>query len=224
MIIYGWNSRNIKQAELDAYQCPGCGEKKSVIAILAHYFHIFWIPLFPFKKSAQIVCGHCQLNTEEKTMTDQMKGTIKQLKSTVNMPKSLFSGLILLFAAVAFFSFRGIQNSQLEESYIKDPQVGDVYLLKDPEESSRYNLYFMKIDHIEGDSLWVLYNSYNYNGMVTELDPRDGFYDLIYTMHKSALDHYQQSGDLKKIIRDYSASAGFDRVIEYNEYDTLEVD
>ena len=224
MIIYGWNSKNIKQADMEAYQCPSCGQKQSVLAVFAHYFHIFWIPLFPFKKSARIVCGHCQLSTEEKAMPDEMKATIKQLKSAVSLPKGLFSGLILIFAAVAFFSFRNVQNSQLEQSYLEKPQTGDVYVLKDQEESSEYNHYLMKINEVEGDSLYVSFTSFSYNGVVTQLDTQDGFYDLEYVMHKGYLDELEELGQVKKVIRDYSAAAGFDRVIKYDEIDTLTVE
>ena len=222
MIIYGWNSKNIKQAELEAYNCPECGEKQSAIAIFSHYVHIFWIPIFPYKKSAKIACGHCQLATEEKSMPEEMKETIGQLKSSVSTPKSLFSGLLLLMIAVAFFSFRSFKNEQLEQSYIESPQIGDVYVLKDLEESSEYKHYFMKLNEIENDSLWVSFNSYSYTGIITELDPRDGFYNYEYPIHKSALQEFQQSGELKKIIRDYSSAAGFDRIVEYEPVDTVD--
>ncbi|GJM27378.1 MAG: hypothetical protein DHS20C17_00130 [Cyclobacteriaceae bacterium] len=224
MIIYGWNSKNIKQAELDAYQCPKCGEKKSVLAIFAHYLHIFWIPLFPFKKSAKIVCAHCQLDTEEKTLPDEMKVTIRQLKSKVSHPKSLFSGLIVIFIAVAFFSFRSVQNANLEQSYVENPQVGDVYIIKGPDETSEYNHFLFKINEIEEDSIWVSFSSYTYNGLVDKLDSRDGFYDIMYSMHKGVLVEFQESGELKKVLRDYTASAGFDRVIEYTEPDTSAIE
>ena len=224
MIIYGWNSRNLKQAELETYNCPKCGENQSVIAIFAHYVHIFWIPIFPYKKSANIACGHCQLATEEKSMPEEMKGTIRQLKSTVNIPKSLFSGLLLLIVAVAFFSFKSLKNDQQEQSYIENPQIGDVYVLKDLEESSEYKHYLMKINEINSDSLWVSFNSYSYTGIITELDPRDGFYNYEYSIHKSALQEFQQSGELKKIIRNYAATAGFDRMVEYDPIDSLEID
>ena len=224
MIIYGWNSKNIKQADLGDYVCPNCNEKQSVIAIFAHYLHIFWIPLFPFKKSAKIVCGHCQLDTEEKTMSDDMKGTIKQLKATVSPPKSLFSGLILVAAAVAFFSFSSVKNTQQEQQYIENPQVGDVYVLKDPEESTAYDHFLMKINEVNGDSLWVSFSAYSYDGIVSELDPSDGFYNYEYSIPKSTLGTYQESGELRKVMRDYTSAAGFDRVIEYEEADTLEVE
>ena len=224
MIIYGWNSKNIKQAELESYNCPECSEKQSVIAIFAHYVHIFWIPFLPYKKSASIVCGHCQLATEENTMPAEMKGTISQIKSNVSTPKSLFSGLILLLVAVVFFSFRSYQNEQLEATYLGNPQIGDVYVLRDLEEASEYKHFLMKINEIESDSLWVSFNSYSYTDIITELDPKDGFYNYEYSIHKSSLQEFQQSGELKKILRDYTSSAGFDRIVEYDEIDTLDAD
>ncbi len=224
MIIYGWNAKNIKQADLEAYQCPKCGEKQSAIAIFAHYAHIFWIPVFPFKKSANIICGHCQLDTEEKQMPSEMKDTIKRLKSTVSMPKSLFSGLVILILAVAFFSFRGIKNAQLEESYLEKPQIGDVYIIKDPQEPTEYDHYLFKIIDITDDSLWVSFSAYNYNGVVSKLEPEDGFYDVMYSMHEDVLKEFDEQDQLKKVIREYSPSSGFDRVVEYVEPDSTELE
>ena len=220
MIIYGWNSKNIKQGDLETYQCPNCGEKQSVMAIFAHYVHIFWIPLFPFKKSARIVCNHCQLNTEEKTMPEEMRGTIDKLKSTVGIPKSLFSGLLILIVAIGFFSLGSAKKRKLEQSYIENPQIGDVYVLQDPNETSEYNHYLMKINEIEEDSFLVSFSAYSYNGVVSKLDPADGFYNIEYAMHKNNLNQIQESGEVKKVIRDYSSAAGFDRVIEYQEFDS----
>ena len=224
MIVYGWNSKNIKQAPLDGYECPSCKEKNSHLAIFAHYAHIFWIPLFPYKKSAQISCLHCQLATEEKGMPEDMKGKIKQLKSAVGIPKYMFAGLILIGLGIAYFSYSSSQNARLEQEYINSPQVGDVYILKDSEESSEYNHYLLKVNDVVDDSLVVAFNSYSYNGIIEELDPDDGFFNITYSIHKDAVKEYDETGDLKKVLRDYSASAGFDRVLEYQIQDSTIVD
>jgi len=224
MVVYGWNSKNIKQAPLDGYECPNCQEKNSHLAIFAHYAHIFWIPVFPYKKSAQISCLHCQLATEEKAMPEEMKGKIKQLKSAVGIPKYMFAGLILIGLSIAFFSYSSSQNAKLEMEYINSPLIGDVYILKNLEESSEYNHYLLKVNDIEEDSLVVSINSYTYNGIIKELDPADGFYNVTYSIHKDEVKGYDESGELKKVLRDYSSLAGFDRVLEYQIQDSTVVE
>lgn len=221
MIIYGWNSKNIKQAPLEGYECASCQQKNSFIAIFADYVHIFWIPLFPYRKSAIISCAQCQLVTREKGMPSEMKAKMKQLKSAVSIPKYLFSGLAIIILAIAYFTYSGNQSSKQEQSMIDKPQIGDVYVLKSPTEETEYDYYFMKVNDVYGDSLLVTVSSYQYNGMVSKLDPNDGFLNISIAMHKDGIKDYDESGELRKVIRDYDPSSGFDRVIEYGLPDSV---
>jgi DNA-directed RNA polymerase subunit RPC12/RpoP len=221
MIIYGWNTKNIKQANLEDYECPRCKERNSVIAVFAHYAHVFWIPLFPYKKSIDIVCQSCNHRSNEFNLESEKKGLAKQLKSTVPFPKYLFSGLFVILLGAAYFTYSSVKESNQEQSYVENPQIGDVYIILDDEELSEYNHFLLKVDDIEEDTLWVTFSSYSYNGVIDQLDPRDGFYDVVYSMHTDELEEYYESGDLKKVYRDYDESSGFNRVIEYQMPDSL---
>ena len=221
MIVYGWNTKNIKQAQIDFYECPSCKEKNSVLAVFASYVHIFWIPLFPYKKSAEIQCSNCQYVSTDDGLVGDNKMAVKQLKSAVSIPKYLFSGAILIVLFTTWITYGILKNSWEEQSYIENPLIGDVYLIKDSEELSEYNHYFLKVGNIEEDSLWVSLSSYSYNGIVDALEPEDGFYDVMYAIHKDVIKNYQESGMMKKVIRDYSSRTGFDRVIEYQLPDSL---
>lgn len=223
MIIYGWSTKTIKQAPLADHECPKCNQKQSVLVIVAKYAHIFWIPVFPFGKSASIVCTICKHQTEEKAISLGPNVSIKQLKSTVPIPKYLFIGLGLIIATIGYFIYDGVQEDKRKASYVQEPQIGDVYLIKDKEEPSQYNHYLMKVRNIDGDSLWVSYSSYSYNGVISQLDPNDGFYDIMYPIHKNGIKEIHDAGDLIKVMRDYSSSAGFDREIPFVQPDSLEV-
>jgi hypothetical protein len=221
MIVYGWNAKNIRQAPLENYECTQCQQKQSVIVIFAKYVHLFWIPVFPYKKTAIIVCTHCKQETEEKAITLGTKDAIQQLKSAVPIPKYLFSGLALITLAIAYFTYKGIKDSEKEQAYLSNPQAGDIYLMKSEEEKGPYKYFLTKVRKVEGDSLWVSYSSFGYNGMVTKLDPKDGFYNVMYSMHKDGIKDFSKSGELKKVMRDYSASDGFDREVEFQEPDSV---
>ena len=224
MIVYGWNTKNIKQAPLTDYECPHCQQKQSDLVIFAKYIHIFWIPVFPIKKTAIIVCKQCKHETDEKAITLGTQSAISQLKASVPVPKYLFSGLVLILAAIGYFIYDGMQTDKLEQAYLDAPQQGDVYLVRNNEEKTEYNHYLLKVREVAGDSVWVSNSSYNYNGIVSELDPKDGFYDVMYAMHKNELKEIKKTGDLKKVMRDYLPTAGFDREIEFQEADSVGVE
>lgn len=222
MIIYGWSAKNLKQAPLENYPCPQCQRNESLLVILAKYIHIFWIPVFPYKKSAMVFCTQCKLEThDENAILFGTESTLKKLKSTVPLPPYLFSGLALILVAIGYFTYAGARDEQLEQNYLNDPRMGDVYLLKRSDEPSAYNHYLLKVRDVAGDSLWVSASSYMYNGVVNRLDPEDGFYDIMYPVHKQDIQALRQSGELKKVMRDYGASAGFDRDVEYPALDTI---
>lgn len=215
MIIFGTNSKNLKQAPLEAYECPNCKTKNSVLAIIADYFHLFWIPVFPYKKTTYIVCQQCEFSQTESKLPPELKAKVKSLKSAVSLPKYMFSGSVLLVIAAAFIFYSVSEESKKELAYIANPQIGDVYVLKDFEEKTTYNHYLLKVIEIVDDSLHVTFNSYSYDGVVDRLDPKDGFYDVSYSMHKTELSDFKNSGKLKKVIRDYKPYAGFDKELEY---------
>ncbi|MBS1508843.1 MAG: zinc-ribbon domain-containing protein [Bacteroidetes bacterium] len=221
MIVYGWNTKILKQAPLENYECPNCHQNQSAMVIYARYVHIFWLPVFPYKKTATIVCAHCNHETEEKNITLGTKEVIQKLKATVPLPIYLFSGTALIVLAIAYFTYAGRKDSEREQAYLKDPHVGDVYLVKSKEEKSQYNHYLMKVRKVQGDSLWVSYSSFNYNGIVSKLDPKDGFYNVMYAIHKDGILKLSQSDEMKKVFRDYSSYTGFDQEIEYHEPDSV---
>lgn len=225
MIIYGWNSKNLKQAHLENFECPSCQQKNSVLAIFSHYAHIFWIPFFPYKKSAIVQCTSCQFTTQEKEMTPEMKAQMKQLKSAVSTPKYLFSGLIILAVGIGFIMYSSNKTVREERSYIENPQIGDVYIIKDVEEEGEYNHFLYRVNDIVNDSLYVAVSSFYYNGVVYQLDPKDGFYNFSFPIHKDKIKDYENSGELKHTFRDYNKyTTGFDRTVEFPGLDSLIVE
>jgi hypothetical protein len=221
MVIYGWNTKTIKQAPLPDYECPHCQQKQSQIAITAYYAHLFWIPVFPYKKTAAIVCGNCKHVTEEGAITSGTTVSIKQLKAAVPVPKYLFSGLVLIVIGIGYLIYQNNENAARRSAYVSDPKVGDVYLLKTKKDTVKYNHYLMKVREINGDSLLVSFSSYSYNGRVEKLDPNDGFYNVVYSIHKNGIEDYHTTGELLEVMRDYDATAGFDRDIEFPMADSV---
>lgn len=216
MIVVGWKSKTLRQAHLETYQCPNCEAKNSVIAIIADYFLLFWIPTFPYKKTAHIICLACNLAQPDTKLSSALKAKIKEVKASVKFPNYMFSGLLVVAAAIAFIYYIDTLNTEMEEGFIANPMIGDVYVLQDLEKRTSYNIYLLKVVDIVDDSLHVAFNSYSYHGVVRKLDSDDGFYDVWYAMHINELTYFAQTGKLKKVFRYYQPDTGFDRTLEYN--------
>lgn len=215
MIIYGWNSKILKHAPLENVECEHCHEKSSQIGIISNYFHVFWIPLFPYSKKATIVCNHCSHVTSEKQMSPDFKAKVSALKAAVPTPKYLFAGVGIIAALVVFFQVNSYYAEYEQQNFLQEPLAGDIYILKDNDESSAYKYYLLKLKNIEEDTLLVTYNSLFYNGIPDKLEPRDGFYDFAVRIAKSDIATMDGKGEIQKVIRDYGDNEGYNRTVEY---------
>lgn len=213
MIVYGWNSKLIKHAPLENIDCENCHQKTTLIGIHSNYVHIFWIPVFPYSKKATMVCGSCNHVTTEKHMSPDFKAKIKALKSTVPLPKYHFSGLGIILALAVYFTFISHKNNVTQSEYIKAPLAGDVYVLKNDEEPTKYKYSLLKVQGFEEDSMLLSPNSFSYTNIPAKLDTEDGFYNYTIKVAKNKIVELHEKGELKKVIRNYSS--GFNRVLEY---------
>lgn len=221
MIIYGWSTKVLKQAPLKNIECESCKERASHMGITSHYFHVFWIPFFPYAKKIAIVCNHCGHVTEEKQMSSDFKAKIKDIKAAAPTPKYLFSGLGIIVALAIFIAFTRYNTNQKQHGYLESPLAGDIYVLKDNDEASAYKYYLLKINNVEEDSLLVTYNAYSYNGIPEQLEPEDGFYDFAYKINKDEIAAMNGTGEIIKVIRDYGEKEGYNRIVEYIEDDEV---
>lgn len=219
MIIYGWNTKRIKNAPIPNRVCPHCQQKDtSYFDAYGSYVHIFWIPVFPYKKQAFIACNNCQAAIEESGMDAETKSKFKLLKGAVKLPVYMFSGLILIAIAIAFGIFSSIQTDMEKEDFITSPLRNDVYTVYDSEEPSSYKYYLMKVVLADEDSVVFAPNTYSYDAIPDQLDPEDGFLaDWIVSFHREDLLQMYNNGDIKKIERAYSNSKGYDQAVYYED-------
>lgn len=216
MIIYGWNNRIIKNAQVGKLECPHCKTESVWAQIVAFYVHIFWIPLFPYKKSGQFACSSCNSLVDGNELSE----TVKLMKKSVRFPLYLFSGLGIIVAFVTYMFVNSNIEDKKELGYLSHPEKGDIYHLKDSEETSEYKYYLWKVDEVFDDSLYVSQNAYSYNGLPDQLLEDDGFYDTYYVIDKSVLEELHDSGELVKIQREYGELSSFSRTI-HQELDSI---
>ncbi len=61
LLLYGVKKANIRIDEF-MVKCPSCEvDAYADIMITSNYYHIWYIPIFPFEKEANIICQKCGL-------------------------------------------------------------------------------------------------------------------------------------------------------------------
>jgi phage terminase large subunit GpA-like protein len=61
MIIYGQRATKTGHQSLYNTTCHHCNSKNSLeMYTFSRYFHVFWIPFFPYRKEALTQCNHCK--------------------------------------------------------------------------------------------------------------------------------------------------------------------
>lgn len=215
MVVYGWNSKVLKEAPFNGHQCPSCKNEATHIVVFGSYFHVFWIPLFPYRKYLRIICDNCQLDQKPKEVSEEVRTLAKQLKSQVRLPFYMYSGVGIITALIIFFTVQGIVDDNKFKNQLNEPQANDIYHLYNAQEPTEFKYYLWKVIDVRGDSVDVSPTSFQYNHDPYTLESEDGFYDVFYSMHKSEILELHETDVLLKVQRGYEASSGFDREIVY---------
>lgn len=220
MIIYGWNTKTLKQSPFEGQECVSCQSKTTHIVVSASYAHIFWIPIFPYKKTLQIVCTSCGYAAKAREVSDEVSGVAKTLKKSVRIPFYLYSGLILLFIGIAAIAYSGNATQDRYKEYIENPQADDIYTLYNKEEPTEYKYSLWKVVAVNGDSVNISPNAFQYNRHPEKLDEEDGFYDVYFTYHKAQVLSLFDSKEIKKVQRGIGFGTGYNREIPYTPEDS----
>ena len=103
IIIYGNKETPIGLDEF-LVKCPSCETHSwADVMVLSNYFHIYWIPMFPFDKNANIICKKCGLKRYGRAFDVSLISNYNEIKPQFRHPWFTYAGvgtLTILFIAV----------------------------------------------------------------------------------------------------------------------------
>lgn len=189
MIIRGRRKTQIASENI-SNTCSYCGKNNSLqITVFQEYFHFFWIPFFPTKKTSVTKCSHCQNVVQQgKFLKD---GSSNYLTSNSKVPIWTFSGLILIAVFVFVGITEGQKREQREIAYITNPKKGDVYEIK--VKIHFYTLY--KVDAVKSDTVYVL----THKEKVIKRRKLSDLKDTDFTQERLSI----PKSDLKNMLEEY---------------------
>ena len=195
IIFYGSKSSHLKSAFLDDAVCPSCETAgQMVMSVFAFYAHVFWIPLFPLYKKVYANCNHCNAEYELKEMSPDLRTQCVKFRKAQKFPIWHFLGVAAVCLFIIFAVIEGNQNSNQQNSYLKNPQVNDVYVIQyENEDYSTDEAYStMKIVEITSDSIYFADNNFfaERNAKVSTIDEDENynFEDLLGFTHEKLIE------------------------------------
>jgi hypothetical protein len=99
--IFGHRAANIGSHDVFMYECPYCHEQNTtLITVFARYYHIFWIPFFPYAKEGASLCTHCHAHRTELQFGPKLVEEFKAVKKKSRYPWWTWTWTILLVLLV----------------------------------------------------------------------------------------------------------------------------
>lgn len=160
MLIYGNRATKTGHQSLFGVKCPNCQTRDSLeMYSFSRYVHLFWIPLFPYKKEAVTQCNHCKQVLHKKEFSSELQSKFEEMKGSIKTPYWQFAGLLLIGVLVAVGINDAAEDNKKDKDYLTSPKTGDIYQIRT--EDGNYTLY--KVAEVKNDSVYVMVNQYQTN-------------------------------------------------------------
>jgi zinc-ribbon family len=203
MLIYGNRAIKTGYQSLFGTKCSHCGTKDSLeMYTFSRYFHIFWIPMFPYKKEATTQCSHCKQILQKKEFDSSLLLQYEEMKLNARKAYWQFIGSGLLVFLIFAVATSIKEDNKNDISYLSAPKVDDIYEVE--LDDGAYSLY--KIKEVTSDSIFVIRNKFQTNKLTAlakgEFLKEDSFLEDEYlSFSKKALLPMKTSGTIVHVKR-----------------------
>ena len=107
IIIFGNKQTPIGLDEF-LVKCPTCETHGwADIMVVSNYYHMYWIPMFPFEKNANIICKKCGLKRYGRSFDASLISNYYEVKGKYKHPLFTYAGagtLAIIIVAIIFSS------------------------------------------------------------------------------------------------------------------------
>lgn len=202
-IFFGTYTQKIKYFHNSMIACNKCGNIGLDCFVYQECFHLFWIPVFPSSRK-MVLCQCYNCSEEYVAKENQMQQDLAKIKT----PFYMFSIPIIFIVALIFSIIIGINDNIKKTTFIENPKLNDVYVIKDTTANTKY--YFLKIKEISAEDVLLYHSALEYKKFVRRMSIADYFViNDSFKLSKHDLIHYFKKGFIKDILRNYPNSTGF---------------
>jgi len=96
IIIFGSKEATIGVDEL-MVRCPSCeAHNFADVMVVSKYFHVYYIPIFPYAKEATIICQKCGLRRYNLPFEKRLFSDFDEIKKRFKHPWYTYSFIVLV--------------------------------------------------------------------------------------------------------------------------------
>jgi hypothetical protein len=101
LIFFGSRSTLSGTAEVFMYECPFCEKNNSTsLFVYSRYYHVFWIPVFPYSKEAFALCSECKTKRSELKFGPKLVSEYRDCKKRFRHPWWTWSWTIIFISVI----------------------------------------------------------------------------------------------------------------------------
>lgn len=167
MLIFGTRSKVLDGPAFQGHSCPNCGQNGYNSFGAVRYFHIFWIPVFPFSKKVGVECTNCKHAVMDKEVSGPFPDAVRSEIFTRNRVLPLFVGSLLIAGIAVFGAYSAKQESARELAYLENPVASDLYVMdfshvfEDVDVNYKYGV--MRVETVDAETIEVSVSNYGYD-------------------------------------------------------------
>lgn len=168
MIIYGTKHIELKNIEI-SQPCSSCGFGKQILHIYRKFISLFYIPVFPLRKNALVICPNCgnentknkllkQLSTEGKDTGETKKlldTIVKEARVPIYAYFTTAITLSILFGVLGYMYYNERQGSLAAAAYYDSPVENVLVIYRDEEEAFPYKIFYVPQFYDDGEAIVV---------------------------------------------------------------------
>lgn len=162
MFFYGIKSKTLREGELTDIHCEYCEQDDTYMEyrFVQKYFHLYFIPVFPFKKKLVVYCDDCCVEYQNDKIPKAATKKLNHIKNRypIRTPIWMFSGLIILVLFFTWAFWQSGRHDVTEGEYIKEPKKGDIYFIESNPKENTTIYTTCRIDKVDKDKVYVTYN------------------------------------------------------------------
>lgn len=161
----------LKEFADKACTCSNCKKRAIQFRISRKFFQLYWIPVFPIEKMRAFAwCIYCKKAFPENFRFGYHLANTKT-------PWYFYSGFMIAFVLLGIIVVEWTNQANTLEEYLKNPQIGDVYLIEHTlaKDTSYQFLRIADLD-LDNDVLTFYPTKKHYIQSPSALDPDDYFF------------------------------------------------
>jgi C4-type Zn-finger protein len=83
-------------------KCPVCeSHQHADVMVESHYYHLYWIPVFPYDKTATIICQNCGLKRTSMEISENWFSDYREIKKRNRHPLYSYIGVAFIALVIA---------------------------------------------------------------------------------------------------------------------------